>query len=411
MNCSKASAAHKIRKDKIMKIFRNCNLIIAACAGLILLNSTAYAQPPDNAALLYYQAFLLYEKPDDTMEQMLSDFRDGKIIPNELIERYIEKNRQVIDLVIKASYITNCDWGYDYSQSFDLILPHIAQFRKISFLIPTEAKLLAEQGDYKSGLSRCLTAYKVALHAANKPEIISYIVAIGLNALANKSMQDILAYLPEDTEELNSLKNKLLQVEGEFPSLVDCLDFKSDLVASITRKDRADLIAKVALEGFDEPRQDLAERVLKADEEFFAGNRIKWQESMTAIKETIESEMPYPQTCAKLDELLKEFAQGADKDPDKTINSIFLPAIDTKVYSLSVRRKNHLNAIQAAIEIYIKKADTGKLPDELPEDLPKDLFSGKDFKYDKTSGGFVLKCRGKDLSRDETYEYEFKVKK
>ncbi|GAH88746.1 unnamed protein product, partial [marine sediment metagenome] len=48
--------------------------------------------------------------------------------------------------------------------------------------------------------------------------------------------------------------------------------------------------------------------------------------------------------------------------------------------------------------------------DTLPDSSPKDLFSDKPFLYDKTTDGFVLCCQGKDLGRDEVYEYEFKVK-
>jgi len=54
-------------------------------------------------------------------------------------------------------------------------------------------------------------------------------------------------------------------------------------------------------------------------------------------------------------------------------------------------------------------ADTGKLPDALPAGLPIDMFSGKPFEYSKTEDSFVLKCPGKDLSKDEAYEYKFKV--
>ena len=68
------------------------------------------------------------------------------------------------------------------------------------------------------------------------------------------------------------------------------------------------------------------------------------------------------------------------------------------------------NAIKAALELYIITAKTGKLPDSLPPGMPKDLFSGKDFKYEKISDGFTLKCQSKDLSKDETHEYKFKVK-
>jgi len=47
----------------------------------------------------------------------------------------------------------------------------------------------------------------------------------------------------------------------------------------------------------------------------------------------------------------------------------------------------------------------------LPAELPGDLFSGKDFQYEKTTEGFILRCQGEDLYKNEVYEYEFKVKK
>ena len=58
---------------------------------------------------------------------------------------------------------------------------------------------------------------------------------------------------------------------------------------------------------------------------------------------------------------------------------------------------SHFNALLAGIEVYLVLARTGKLPDVLPEDLPKDPFSSKDFDYRLTEGGFVIRCRGKDI--------------
>ena len=43
--------------------------------------------------------------------------------------------------------------------------------------------------------------------------------------------------------------------------------------------------------------------------------------------------------------------------------------------------------------------------------LAEDLFSGEDFEYKKTEAGFVLRCRAKDLDKDEIHQYEFKVRK
>jgi hypothetical protein len=97
-------------------------------------------------------------------------------------------------------------------------------------------------------------------------------------------------------------------------------------------------------------------------------------------------------------------------DPDLFLTELLEPAVD-RIFTLTTRFKTHNNAIKTAIELYLIKAKTGKLPDELPSGLPKDLFSGKDFEYEKTADGFILRCQGKDLGKDETYEYEFKVKK
>ena len=60
---------------------------------------------------------------------------------------------------------------------------------------------------------------------------------------------------------------------------------------------------------------------------------------------------------------------------------------------------------------YIIKARTGRLPEKLPADVPRDLFSGEDFEYEKTKDAFLLRCRAKDLDKDEIYQYEFKVVK
>ena len=112
---------------------------------------------------------------------------------------------------------------------------------------------------------------------------------------------------------------------------------------------------------------------------------------------------------AKLDELGNKTVSDLESGVSEAIlTAILTPALDL-AYTLGIRGKSNFNAIRAAIGIYIIKAKTGKLPDTLPAGLPKDLFSGKDFEYEKTADGFILRCQGKDLSKDMFHEYEFKV--
>jgi len=108
---------------------------------------------------------------------------------------------------------------------------------------------------------------------------------------------------------------------------------------------------------------------------------------------------------------LKQLASDFDpNDPTSVAAGVFMPAL-AKILSLKTRAETHANALKAAIEVYLGFAKMGRLPDVLPPGLPKDLFSGKDFGYEKTKDGFVLRCRGKDLDKDEITQYEFKVKK
>jgi hypothetical protein len=74
-----------------------------------------------------------------------------------------------------------------------------------------------------------------------------------------------------------------------------------------------------------------------------------------------------------------------------------------------MQRKTFSNATKAGVEICIIRAKTGQLPDALPAGLPKDMFSGEDFEYERKDGGFILRCRAKDLQQDKIHEYEFKA--
>jgi hypothetical protein len=394
-----------------MKTLKTNNFKMAICIalGLFLLTSAVFAQPPDNAALLYYQAFLLYEKPDDTMDKMLSDFRDGKIKVNEVIEQYIEKNHKVIDYVMKAANIQNCDWGYDYSQGFELLMPNLAQLRQVTYLIQAEAKLLAEKGDYQTALERCLSTHKMALHAADRT-IIGYLVAIAISGRANSAIQSILTDTLEDSQALNRLKEQLTNIENKFPSLRDYIGYEAEVCVATMQRAKAQAVVDIA---FDEECFDpnTAKRILEADEEFFERSRDCYTRHMNSIQAVLDAPMSYPQAYEKLLELGEKLTKEA-KEKDAPLAIMFAPAFN-RIYSLSVRGKTHFNAVKAAIEVYIIKAKTGKLPDTLPAGLPGDLFSAKPFKYMKTADGFILRYQGEDLSDKDKkiYEYEFKVKK
>ena len=412
------------------------------CLAVILLVSTqsAFAYPPDNAAVLYYKAFMLYEEPIEKTREKFYEVLKGKIKPGERpwaqgLKKYIESQRNVIEHAITASEIPNCDWGLDFSKGTSMQIPHLSAYRKLSQIVIVDAKILAAEGHYRSALSRCLTAYKMSAHAGDDM-IISFLVGTSIQERANECVQAILSEMPQDLQTLAWLKGELAKVGTESLTLAGLKtsienDFKSTAV-DLT-KDRVEKILSVVLEGLvslgpadNVPKkktsdaqenaesssrdfeQIAVDRIRAGDDKFFERNRIYWQNHMAGLISTLD--LPYAQAYKKLKALGDKPEKDAIENPDASLTAILAPACP-RVYHYQVKHSTFYNAILTAVDIYLIKARTGRLPDMLPIGSPKDLFSGKDFRYERKENSFILRCRGKDLDKRKIHEYEFKLKK
>ena len=140
-------------------------------------------------------------------------------------------------------------------------------------------------------------------------------------------------------------------------------------------------------------------------------NRAYYIKHMDALQTILSTPMNY----AKVYSELKKLNAQPHKDLAQNNIDAYLTSMITaeygKIVSNEISSKTLTNAVRAAIEIYIQKAQTGQLPETMPSGLPKDLFSGQDFQYEKTKTGFILRCQAEDLEKDEIHQYEFKVKK
>jgi hypothetical protein len=382
--------------------------------GMVALLAAAWparAGAGDNAALLYYQAFLLYEKPDAALEQMLDNFRAGKIDANEAIRTHLEKNRRVIEYIVKAASLPSCDWGYDYSQGIDLTLVNPQAVKRIAFLLSTDACWLAHQGDYRTALDRCLTAHRMALHTVDRT-LVPYLVGIGVSGVTNRTIQRVLATVPDDIGTLTRFKDQMQQIREAFPPLADMLVQESQVCAATMRKDKVPVVIRVLeqdYEGF--AASATKQRLLAGDEVFFERNRTYWFSTIAALAAVLKSGQPYPQVYAQLEELEKKRTGESKDNPDATFTGFSLGAV-SRIYLLATRLQTHFNAIQLAIDLYTIRARTGKLPDTLPASAPPDLFSGQPFEYEKAPDHFTLRCRAKEEpEKAEANSYEFKIGK
>ena len=381
---------------------------------LLILTSPVFAYPPDpdNAALLYYQAYISYEKADDTMEDMVTDLARGNIEPNERIKKYIESCRTAIDLATAATEIPNCNWGLKYSDGVSINLAHLAQTRKLGFLIAAEIRILAAEGDYQKAINRCLTVRKIGKHVGDDTPI-SFLVSLAIDKMVASRIQDILAEMQPDLETLTWLKAKLTEVPFKTPSLRVAMRLEKECFSSEMRVDKRDKLLDLCSGPGDVSDLDKTalKRITEGDEVFFAKNRDYYIKHMNSLDEVLESSMPYTEVYSRLKQLNERPGKEITDNPAATLTSLLTPAFG-RIYSIEIRTKTISNAIRTAVEIYMIKAKSGKLPDALPDGLPGDLFSGKDFKYEKTADGFALRCQGEEFQKGRMRRMlEFKVNK
>jgi hypothetical protein len=269
-----------------------------------------------------------------------------------------------------------------------------------------DARILAGEGAYRDALSRCLAAKRMGQHLGDNM-IISVLVAISIDKGANNCIRDILGKMPADSDTPQWLKTQLATVPTRALSVDYALKLEREVSLRTLQIDNIDMLVETLTGAGIEVSDEMLERV---DEVSLGKCREHYSNHMSAVQNVLSTPMTYEKKFRELKKLCGQ-AQGNVTDNPDAVLTAFLAPDTAKIYNRGVRAYALNNATRTAVEIYIIKAGTGKLPDVLPPDSPKDPFSGQDFEYEKTKEGFILRCQAGDLENKEIHQYEFKVSK
>lgn len=421
--------------------------IILYCIYLNLLLWTfrTYAEElppdPDNAALLYFQALSLwsdvqssYADTNDVQESKdNSDSQHSKNIlkSNEALDlMMIEASRQsrqngesrrslmrkrTIDIVETASRIPRCTWGIYHSKGWELL--SLGSLRQLALLLDDDAQVLADAGKYRVSLERCITIHRFAQHIGCE-EINNYLIALQIDGLTFQRIRKTLGSTPPDIETLLWLRDELAKSEITSQWLLRTLkiDYERALqklyispitVERIRNRFMGELLDVWGKKQTEESFSDIEdEKLIPLIQEHSSPIFAKYFES---LEQAIEADETFTRTSEEI-ELLKYKLRGNEAF------DVFIPLYDlthimhtTMFYSLQTNLRASTNVTIAAIEIYLVKARTGKLPDVLPDGLPRDPFSGQPFEYKKTEQGFILSFDKDRVSELRIRQFEFKV--
>jgi hypothetical protein len=368
---------------------------------------------PDNAALLYYQAFLLRPEPDYDAWWSINEALRGAD-PNDTLREYLNLRecRKTIEFAEAAAQLPHCDWGIRYSQGIGADLSLLANVRTLSFLISADARVLAADGDYRAALGHCLTLRRLAGHVGDD-RLINYSVALAMDGVAHKCTQYVLGCMPPYVEILTWLRGQLIVVRDTIPSLVRALEMDFELVLQSVRTDPdiLQLLREHLAEETDD-ENDRDEIFVLTDEEIIDIVREPYADFLDSVFHVMDSEMMYEEKILKIQKLKEKFIDEYVTDTTPwPLAVLFLTGSATvdEMYNIKVLNTAQFNALKAAIEIYLIKAETGQLPETLPDGLPKDPYSGKDFGYEITEEGFTFHSQGEDFQGRGDRLLEFKV--
>lgn len=390
-----------------MKIIRK-STFTAITLSVFILTMAAPPAPalppdPDNAALLYYQGFLSMPQFSEEARDRIEEVARGKISPDDKVREDIAHSRGGIHFVEAAVKVPICQWGIQFSEGFDALMPQFAQIRLMNYVLLADARVRAADGDYRGALERCLVTVAFARHVGDDT-LISYLVSLAERRIAYQCMQDIVGRAAGDAELLQWLKNELAKPPVNTLTPVGPLKFEIEIYTDLVQIKNIKKFARILA---DSDEKKTAQIVSKANAEILQKARQMYTERMDSAIKVWNKPMPYEQAHSQLKKLEIDF------DPDDPVSAAvkaFLPTI-ARILTLKTKSEAHVNAIRAGIEILLSRAQTGRLVDTLPMGLPKDAFSGKDFEYEKTKDGFILRCQGRDLDKDEINQYEFKLSK
>ena len=390
-----------------MHLDKNKHWIVWSLMALLSVTSCIQAYPadPDNAALLYYQAFI--SLPTERLD-VRSLSKEGD--PNDQLPDYLAQCQPAIEFLVAASKLKHCDWGLRYSQGHHMSMAYVAQCRSLVYILGADIDSLTAEGQYRPALERCLVVAKMGQHIGEE-NFVSYLSNGGCNVAANKMIRETLGSMPLDESTLLWFQQQLATMSGQEPSLSHALQNEKEFILNTLAQEDVDHLIEAMTQGLYNPLSpEWIEQIKKPDPSFWTGSRRYLENYIQKIQTILDS----PDLLKDKWTQLVELGEHLGKDSQDNLHTIVTASWTTpgqmqRILFLGGRSTAGRKMHEAAIGIYLEAARSGSVPTELPTGLPKDPFTGQDFTYQKTEEGFTL-ARWTDDDTDWRAKLEFKVK-
>jgi hypothetical protein len=146
----------------------------------------------DNAALQYWQAFVMLPALDADQEKLLETALDAPL--NDTAIKLIDQAHASLIFLHRGAKLRKCDWGLDYRDGIRMFLPHVAKARTLSRLAALDARRAFEADQGHRARDDAFGMFALARQVGGDHTLVSMLVCYNIEELA---IDVVAPYLPE----------------------------------------------------------------------------------------------------------------------------------------------------------------------------------------------------------------------
>ncbi len=343
-------------------------------------------------------------------------------------ERWVQEHNDALELIIEGSlrpYYWRTYESNDESpgEMMGVLTPNLSDFRRLAFSLRLRIWLNAEQGRFKDAFDDAKSCYRFGQQIRGDKTLIEQLVGIAIEALAVRTIRDIvgnyeidstiLADFQRDFEQIIADENFKISFKAKRLMMYDEIQrcFTSDRIGKghlyLPRfRKISDMSGSYEGEGVEPFILDLVSAP------FLFGHPNK-EETLKSVNELYDyCEQLSLKTAAQIHTDSDAIDDKLNKlSSDNILIGIFTPAVK-RIIEIGNRLPTDVGSALTIIAILRYNGDIGRYPQNLNQlvtagylrQLSMDTFSDKPLSYKKTEDNFILYSVGPNFT-DEGGEY------
>lgn len=323
-------------------------LLLIAAVCLLRWSAVAGAQEDNtkNAATWYQRAFEQLQQFTPQEMEMINAYRTNPgQAPSPEVRALINRAAPIVDNVLRAAQQGYSDYGLDYSQGFDLLLPHLGPTRNLARIVQADSALHMADGDGPGAAQRVAALYRLADQAGDDRILISSLVGRAIFEVAEQGAQmgfDRGAFDPASAAILLKATTAFDQrdpfqtLDAIMMEQTLCVDMIRQHLLSDDPSKRSEILAELANES------GYGDQLAKMSNEEIEHSLDQYSDLMGRFVEAFSQEDPEVARAQ-----LKEIGDGLENQEFGIIAQLLTPALG-RVYDLTMEGRDKL---QARIEL------------------------------------------------------------